>query len=187
MRVDPASFERAYAAIGDPWDFAHSPYEQRRFDLTIAALRKPRYRNAVEPACAGGALTERLARRADRVVAFDASPTAVGLARRRLAGVTNVELSCAVLPEQWPHHVTADLVVLSELGYYFDADTWTSIITAVRDASRGAELVAVHWRGHSADHLRHGDEVHDDLRAVLGAPQGSWCEPDFRIDTWNTP
>lgn len=184
MRIEPAFFERAYATVGDPWDLARSPYEQRRYDLTMAALRRARYRCAVEPACAVGALTARLAERADRVIAFDGSPSVIAMATERLAGVDNVELLCAELPEHWPD-VEADLIVLSELGYYFDADTWRALIGRSRDgAVPGAELIAVHWRGDSPDHLRHGDDVHDDLRAELGPPLGSWIEPDFRIDTW---
>lgn len=187
MRVEPAFFERTYAAVGDPWDLARSPYEQRRYDLTIAALRRGRYDCAVEPACAVGALTARLATRARRVIAFDGSPTVVAMARERLAGTSNVEIRCAELPDHWPTE-PADLVVLSELGYYFDAPTWRALVQrAVDGAVPGAEVVAVHWRGDSADHLRHGDEVHDDLRAVLGPPLGSWLEPDFRIDTWELP
>ena len=102
MPVDPASFEARYAAEGDHWDFSGSAYEQRRYDLTMAMLPERRYRHGVEPACATGELTARLATRCDQVSAFDGSATAVAMAARRLTGVVNVELSTASLPQHWP-------------------------------------------------------------------------------------
>jgi len=41
-RVD--SFEELYRADPDPWSFATSQYEQRRYDLTVASLLRARYR-----------------------------------------------------------------------------------------------------------------------------------------------
>lgn len=184
MPVDPASFEARYAAEGDHWDFSGSAYEQRRYDLTMAMLPQRRYRHGVEPACATGELTARLATRCDRVSAFDGSPTVVAMAAQRLTGVANVELCTASLPKHWPD-APADLVVLSELGYYFDAAAWTAIIErAVLGLDRHGTVVAVHWLGHSPDHARHGDEVHADLHAVLGPPDGAYRQREFRLDWW---
>ncbi len=185
MRVDPGWFDRRYAAEGDPWDFAGSAYEQRRYDLTMAVLPRARYRHCVEPACATGELTARLATRCDLVSAFDGSPTVVAMAADRLAGLANVELTTASLPEHWPD-ASADLVVFSELGYYFDAATWTGIIErAARGIEPGGTVLAVHWLGHSPDHPRHGEEVHDDLAAVLGPPDGAYRQPELRLDWWH--
>lgn len=184
MRLDPASFEARYAAEGDHWDFSGSAYEQRRYDLTLATLPHPRYRHAVEPACATGELTARLATRCDRVSAFDGSPTAVAMAAQRLVGLANVDLATASLPEHWPDG-SADLVVLSELGYYFDETTWIAIIErAALGLDPHGSIVAVHWLGHSADHARHGDDVHANLRAVLGRPDGAYRQCEFRLDWW---
>ncbi len=184
MPVDPASFEKRYAAEGDYWDFSGSAYEQRRYDLTLAVLPRRRYRHCVEPACATGELTARLATRCDRVSAFDASASAVALAARRLTGVDNVELSTASLPGYWPH-APADLVVLSELGYYFEAAEWTAIIKrALLRLDEHGTVVGVHWLGHSPDHARHGDEVHADLQDALGQPNGAYCQREFRLDWW---
>ena len=57
----PPNFERVYRDDPDPWRFATSAYEQRRYDITIACLPEARYRRAFEPACAIGELTRRLA------------------------------------------------------------------------------------------------------------------------------
>jgi len=184
MHVDPGSFEERYAAGGDPWDFAGSAYEQRRYDLTVAMLPRRHYRHAVEPACATGELTARLAGRCDRVSAFDGSPTVVAMAARRLAGFANVKLVTAALPDYWPE-AAVDLIVFSELGYYFDAPTWTGIVErAVERLDSAGTILAVHWLGHSPDHARHGDEVHHDLRVVLGPPRGAYRQPELRLDWW---
>ncbi len=75
--VDVGDFERMYRQDPDPWSFATSEYEQRRYDLTVASLLRPRYRRAFEPGCAIGELTRRLATRCDHVVALEPSPTAL--------------------------------------------------------------------------------------------------------------
>jgi len=50
------------------------------------------------------------------------------------------------------------------------------------------EFVAVHWLGDSADHVLHGDTVHELLRTGLSI---EWVRgarhPGFRIDTWKRP
>ena len=90
MRVDPDTFEDLYAASADPWKFGTSPYEQRKYSITIASL--PRndgtgcvmYRRRFEPGCSVGALTEHLAGVAEFVVRRDASISAIAQAARRL-------------------------------------------------------------------------------------------------------
>ena len=38
MRVDLQSFEGLYSQDPDPWEFASSPYEQRKYRITAASL-----------------------------------------------------------------------------------------------------------------------------------------------------
>jgi hypothetical protein len=83
-------FERMYAGNEDPWDFAGRWYERRKRDITLASLPERRYRNAFEPGCAIGLLTERLAARCDRVLAADTVDSAVRTARDRCAALANV-------------------------------------------------------------------------------------------------
>jgi hypothetical protein len=79
-----------------------------------------------------------------------------------------------------------DLIVLSEIGYYFRAPDLRRLadrlLTCLAD---GGEFVAVHWLGHSADHLLHGDEVHCILAEQLAL---HWVRGerhrDFRLDSW---
>jgi SAM-dependent methyltransferase len=193
MRVDLRDFERAYAENDDPWAFATSAYEQQKYDTTIANLNSRRYRRCFEPACSIGVLTARLADRVDHVVACDSSPAAIARARQRLAGTSNVELLVANLPEQWPTG-TFDLIVFSELGYYWDEDGLGTVLDKLASSlSPGADLLAVHWLGTSEDHLLHGSDVHRIMRKQFGTPSISLASQDnrstirsaFLIDRWD--
>lgn len=133
----------------DPWGFDRAWYEQRKYDLTLAALPRPRYRRAVEPGCANGALTERLATRCDALVAFDVIPEAVGRARDRMAtlGHADVEIDVGAFPTTWPPG-TGDLVVWSEVGYYLtDAGRPTARDRLDAWLEPGGHLIAVHYTG----------------------------------------
>ena len=66
----------------------------------------------------GRAVPAACARAATHLVAWDGAPTVVEVARERLAGTANVDLAVGAIPGDWPCG-TFDLVVLSEIGYYF--------------------------------------------------------------------
>lgn len=188
--MNPDDFEEHYRAAGDgdPWAFATSPYEQGRYERTIGCLDRARYRRAFEPGCSIGELTVRLAARCDEVVAFDPAPTALAVARTRLRDTANVELSLAAIPDVWPRG-QFELIVLSELGYYFDAAELARIVERVRGSLvSGGQLLAVHWRGHSADHILHGDTVHDVILETLErAPVVQLDMPEFVAGRWDLP
>jgi len=179
------SFEELYRADPDPWSFATSQYEQRRYDLTVASLLRARYRRAVEPGCAIGELTRRLAARCDAVEAFDAAPTAVAAARTRCAAFPHVAITLGELPGHWPAGIF-DLVVLSEVGYYFTVPVLGGLRDrAVACLEPGGTLIAVHWRGTSPAHVLHGDEVHRCLRDATGVtPAGHYEDDGFVLDLW---
>ena len=118
-RTPASSFEEQYRDLGDPWHFETSRYEQRRYGIAMAMLPDLRYHRAFEPGCSIGELTARLAFRADELVAMDCSPTAVETARARCRGLDHVTFAVGELPRAWPAG-PFDLVVLSEIGYYFD-------------------------------------------------------------------
>lgn len=178
-------FERAYQATADPWCLASSDYEQRRFDLTVAALPRRRYRRAFEPGCSLGELTARLAERCDEVVAWDVAPTAAAAAARRFAAVPGVQVGRGVVPTAWPEG-RFDLVVVAEIGYYLSAGELGELARRVQGSLvPGGAVVAVHWRGVADDQLQHGDEVHERLGAAFGeAPRGSYVEAELRLDVW---
>jgi SAM-dependent methyltransferase len=184
-RQSRAFFEARYQAASDPWQFGSSAYELNRYRATLAALAQKRYRRAFEPGCSVGVLTAALASRVEQLVACDISDTAVALCQERCRCFTNVEIHQGDVAAKSPEG-TFDLIIFSELGYYFSAERLRTVASQL--ASRldpGGEFVAVHWLGDSADHVLHGDEVHELLAHSL---PGEWIKGSrhegFRIDSW---
>ena len=185
--VSQAAFEAKYRRTGDPWDFAGSRYERDRYELTLRSLMRTRYRRAFEPACSIGVLTAALAERCDEVQAIDIAPSAVVMARKRCANFPRVTISCADLAAQCAEG-PFDLIVFSELGYYFSERQLRRIAESLGAAlDIGGELIGVHWLGTSEDHLLHGDRVHAILKDTL-MKSCAWIKgarrPGFRLDTW---
>lgn len=177
-------FEEIYARDRDPWGFATRWYEERKYALTLAALPRPRYQRAFEPGCSIGVLTAALASRCDFLLATDGVEAAVDQARARLAGLSHVKVARLLLADDWPDGPW-DLVVLSELGYYFDPSDLGRIVECAADTTvAGATLLAVHWRG-PTDYPLTGDQVHQQI-GQHGAfeHQAGYREALFRLDVF---
>ena len=183
------AFEQRYAAQPDPWQFETSPYEQGRYEAILRTLPRARYRRAFEPGCSVGALTTRLAARCDEVVATEVSTTALKRARERCAKQPNVQFATANLQRDALPAGTFDLIVFSEIGYYFTPPVLTEIISRLAAAlDSGGEIIAVHWIGHSADHVLSGDDVHVALwRELPFRHVAGHRYPGFRLDAWVRP
>jgi SAM-dependent methyltransferase len=163
-----AFFEAKYQQNPDPWNFSTDIYELGRYEAIIAAIAHRHYRSAFEPGCSIGVLTERLASHCAAVYAIDFSPTASSQARARCAHLPHVQVRCASLPDGVPAK-DFDLLVLSEIGYYFTSKVWERIAYSLIDSiSPGTTVLAAHWLGHSEDHCIAGDEVH---RILLAHPK----------------
>jgi hypothetical protein len=177
-------FETMYAASDDPWHFATSSYELRKYALTVASLPRSRYDSAFEPGCSIGVLSEQLATRCHQLLATDLVIDAVAVATRRLEGHRHVRVEHRAIPEQWPHEIF-DLIVFSEIAYYFDEPALGEIMDLVaRSTGTGAHLIAVHWRGET-DYPLTGDHAHEliactpTLRSVVHHE-----EEEFLLDVW---
>jgi SAM-dependent methyltransferase len=182
----PEAFEARYREQGDPWDFAHSAFEQGRYDDILDSIPTERCAHAYEPGCSIGALTVRLAARCDRLDAVDVSATAVARARERCRALRNVRVAVGSVIDPPPSDL--DLIVFAEIGYYFAVEELDTIATRLRDALRpDGHLLACHWLGESADHRLHGRLVHDRLHEVMvqnGEHVESCTRPDYVIDVW---
>lgn len=183
-RTPRSYFEGLYRRDEDPWDFATSAYEARKYAITLASLPAGRYRRAFEPGCSIGVLTEGLTLRCDSLLAVDHMDEAVGAAKARMMGQSGVTVERRTVPEEWPEG-PFDLLVLSEVAYYFDADGLRRLL-AVATASLEAEavVVAVHWRG-VTDYPLTGDEAH----AIMASTPGldgvvHHLEEAFALDVW---
>lgn len=182
--TDRSYFEEMYREESDPWGFETSPYERRKYALTIASLPRERYASAYEPGCSIGVLTEMLAQRCDRLLSTDIIPAAVQRASERLATAPHVSVEVRTTPEQWPTE-TFDLIVLSEVAYYFARSDLAILMERVIGSTRpGANVVAVHWRG-KTDYPLTGDCAH----ALIGSTSGlsqvvHHSEIKFLLDIW---
>ena len=205
-------FEAMYRKDADPWDYAHNEYEQNKYAATIAALAGRRYRKAFEPGCSVGVLTEMLAGLCDVVEAIDLSETAVAAARRRCAHLNNdsareisgeasggessrsralegkgerVRVECSSLPD-WLPLADFDLLVLSEIGYYFRPEEWTMLVKQmVEPLAPGTTVLGVHWLGTSKDHLMHGEQVQQILNAQPGLRlEHQQTHPGYQLARW---
>ena len=183
--TNAAFFEQKYRRDPDPWHFATSDYEQGRYEATCRALLGRRYARAFEPGCSIGLLTERLAAICERVDAIDISPSAVKQAVERCRHLPNVNVHCGALPDAIPKG-KFDLIVLSEIGYYFPEDELVRLSTRLMGClEAGGTLLAVHWLGVSEDHLLSGDRVHEILAAQPGLSlTRAERHPGFRLDRW---
>ncbi|MBP0461865.1 class I SAM-dependent DNA methyltransferase [Streptomyces montanisoli] len=185
MSTPPGYFDTMYASSADPWDLAGRWYERRKYALTVAALPRPHYRSAFEPGCSVGVLTERLARRCDRLLAVDRVESAVRTAAERVRGLDHVEVATMAVPGQWPGG-SFDLIVLSELLYYFDDDTRGRLLDrALESLEPGGTLVAVHWDHPVPEHHRTGSELAAPLASVPGlSPLTDVRDSDFRLQVF---
>jgi protein-L-isoaspartate O-methyltransferase len=188
MKPDTTSqefFEGKYRQQHDPWDFACSSYEHQRYDAIVHALAHRRYEDAFEPGCSIGVLTARLAAICGRVHAMEIAPTAVQQARIRCKDFPNVEITCGAIPALLPSG-TFDLIVLSEIGYYFTEDRLRALgMTLTERLRKPGILLAVHWLGRSEDRVLSGDRVHGILGNLDGlVHEHSERHAGFRLDRW---
>jgi SAM-dependent methyltransferase len=179
-------FDTLYAADADPWSFATSEYELSRYASEIGFLQGRHFKRGFEPGCSIGVLTEKLAPFCDWLEAIDISPTAAALARKRCSHLTNVTVRQGSLPQDLPVG-TFDLIVFSEIGYYFEAPVLENLASElVSRLELDGVFLAAHWLGNSPDHVLSGDRVHQ----VLGClPRlrltASNRHPGYRIDRWS--
>jgi SAM-dependent methyltransferase len=128
----------------DHWQYRTDPYEQRKYDQTLALVPPGRYRRVLEIGCSEGVFTRRLAALADEVLGLDVVALALDRARAECAGLRNVrfqqfDIERDQLDEQF------DLIFCAEILYYV---RWTRLRPTARKIARwvrrGGYLVAVH-------------------------------------------
>lgn len=145
--LPPSYFEDLYGRDPDPWRFATSGYERAKYAATLAALPRPRYSRALEVGCSIGVLTAQLAGRCDELLAVDVVEAALARARERCRDLPAVAFERMRLPGEMPPG-RFDLILLSEVAYYWDRADVALAAERLRDALEpGGDLLLVHWTG----------------------------------------
>jgi SAM-dependent methyltransferase len=175
-----------FAENPDPWNFETSEYEQAKYSHTLSELPLPRFRRALEIGCANGALTVKLARRCDRLVAIDVVESALERGRGRLVGQSHVEFHNMRTPEETPDG-TFDLVLISEVACYWDDIGLAGMADYLRRAVEPAgHILLVHWTEETG-YPKTGDEAVETLQHLLGdgfASIKAQRPLHYRLDLW---
>lgn len=184
--LDGDDFEALYRANPDPWGFASRPYEAAKYADTLAALKGERFVRALEMGCSIGVFTRALAPFCDALVATDVSPTALAQAKARCADLPHIEFRLAESVTGGLDG-TFDLMVLSEVVYYWDDRDLDAVAAAIRRGLRPrGRLLLVHWLGET-DYPRSGDDAVIALGERLDGLFDHEFEarrPEYRLDLW---
>lgn len=142
--IDPAGFEAKFRADIDPWNYRASRFEAFKRRALLQACGDRPLGRALELACAIGETSHVLASRCLRLLALDASPTAVGHASRTYRHMPRLAFRRAELPQGMPRG-PFDLIVVSELAYYLTPLALRSLMRkAERELAPGGRLVVLH-------------------------------------------
>lgn len=180
-------FDGIFAADDDPWSLANSPYEASKFARTIAVLDDRRYAAALEIGCAHGVLTHRLAPLCDDLLAIDISAKAIGYARGRCEEFRQIRFERVAFPSESPAIEFCDLVLLSEVVYYWsDTDVIAAGTWLKTHVAAGGRILLVHWIGET-DYPQTGDAAVDKMSAALGDTirvELAERTSAYRLDMW---
>lgn len=177
-------FEARYRADPDPWSYHSSHYERAKYAATLDACgHGPAVDSALELGGSVGVFSELLAPRCRTLTTIDAAPTAVTIARARLAGRPHVQVILGEIPEAIPP-ARFDLVVASEILYYLSPRALTRTLARLRGCLvAGGRVVAVHWRPPGPERPFSAEEVHACLHEqtwLRSVRSGS--TPDYLLD-----
>lgn len=176
--VDRSHLDTLYAETDDPWNFRTSDYEADKFVATVAALPRPRYAHALELGCGNGELARRVAPVCAAYTGLDAVDAALAAARVAVPRGRFVQgfLPCA-LPTGY-----FDLIVLSEVLYFLDADGIAALSDEIDARWPCADILCVSWRGPSGNPLG-GEEAFELFRAATRrSHRQAVSERSYRID-----
>jgi LmbE family N-acetylglucosaminyl deacetylase len=130
--IETTHFDKLYQTSFDPWSYETSDYEKRKYAKTLSMLPRQCFRRGFELGCSIGVLTEELSKRCSSLIAADCAQAAVLATRARMASRQHVTVHQMRVPNQLPSG-TFDLIVLSEVLYFFNNSDLVSIAAFVID------------------------------------------------------
>jgi trans-aconitate methyltransferase len=159
--VSSSFFDETYRQTSDPWGYTSSFYETSKFRTTLRSLPKVQFKNAFEIGCAIGVLTQKLAKKCDRLLSVDYSEVGLEEARKRCRTLPQVRFEQMQIPQQFPSE-KFDLILFSEVGYYLTMpDLLTTKQKIIDQLVPGGYLLMVHFRPSAESFILNGDIVHD--------------------------
>ena len=159
--VPSSFFDETFRQSSDPWRYTSSFYETSKFRTTIRCLPKVQFKNAFEIGCAIGVLSQKLAKKCDRLLSVDYSEVGLEEARKRCAGLPQVRFEQMQIPQQFPTE-KFDLILFSEVGQYLTMpDLLTTKQKIIDQLLPGGYLLMVHFRYPVESFILNGDIVHD--------------------------
>lgn len=184
--LPPEYFEAMFQGAPDPWNLETSLYEQGKYTRSIEALGTRSYPAGFEVGCAKGVLTRRLAQKSDWLLAVDVSGTALRAARQRCADLDHVGFANMRFPQQAPDR-NFDLIVLSEVVYYWDDDDIVRAAEWIGDHLKpDGDMLLVHWTGET-DYPQSADDAVKKMGAALGERVSVLTaerHSHYRLDLW---
>lgn len=141
--IDTIGFEKLFQRNSDPWNYARSPFEIYKRKILMNACGAQCIGAALELACANGQTSNSLSSRCLRLLAIDASPTALAVARRHVSA-SRVQFCLAKLPSETPRG-SFNLIVASEILYYLPRREMELLIRQlICRLAPGGRIVLVH-------------------------------------------
>lgn len=185
--LDAEYFEGIFAGDDDPWSLASSDYEAAKFAHTIGVLDDRLYAHALEIGCAHGVLTQRVGGLCDDLLSIDIAAGAIDLARARCRDLPQVRFRRMAFPGETPDVAALDLVLLSEVAYYWsDADLVRAGEWLRGRVKADGRMLLVHWTG-DTDYPQTGDGATAKLRDALGdavVVERAERAEGYRLDLW---
>ena len=135
-------FERFYRRE-NPWNYLGSPYESRRREYLLQAVRQLPRERVLEAGCGEGVFTQMLIREATEVVGADISAIALERATQRTTANNVCFLCCDLVEDEVPGMF--DLILLTDVLEYILRDRHGADRTRVLMSKLGS---ALRPRGH---------------------------------------
>ncbi|SDR85800.1 bifunctional PIG-L family deacetylase/class I SAM-dependent methyltransferase [Christiangramia echinicola] len=159
--IPESYFDELYSEDDDPWDFETSPYEKRKYKTTLAAIPEKEYTKALEIGCSNGVFTSMFAPECKSLLALDLNDAVLGSAKNRCKHLAQCEFLKWDVSQGLPG-TGYDIIVLSEVGYYFEKSKLRSLYKNIqRSLLPGGILVMVHWTAYVRQYPLTGRQVHE--------------------------
>ncbi len=180
--LPPEYFADIYARDADPWGFATSDYERRKYDATLAALPPAPIGRVFEIGCSIGVLTQRLAPLCDSLLAVDVAEAALAQARARCAALEHVTIRPMRIPQEWPDG-PFDVILFSEVLYYLSHEDLAATARLTRASLKpGGLALLVHYTK-PTNYPLSGDAAAEAFIAATGfTPIRQQSEAEYRLD-----